>query len=310
MIFLKEDLKRAVEGSLLMENNKKKKKNVYSLAAAVTVVMIIGLVFCPSASGQQPGESQSGSQIIEYRIGSKDLLEIKVYELPELNQTVRVAEDGTVNLAVIGKVQTSGLTAQELEKKLAAILDEKYTKNAHVTVIIREHQKIAVIGAVGRPGLYEMGGQTSLLQILSEAGGLTPQAGKEIHILRQTDSGEKERLVINVDQLMKKSNDANIILQPKDEIIVPFDQQLTVYVYGEVRNSGAIQFMESKKITLLQAVAQAGGLTEWANAVQVLVKRKDPKTGKDLNYWYNLKKIINGSKPDVFLQDGDVVVVH
>ena len=57
-------------------------------------------------------------------------------------------------------------------------------------------------------------------------------------------------------------------------------------------------------------MAQAGGLTEWDNRVQVLVKRKDPQTGKDLNYWYNLKKIINGSKPDVFLQDGDVVVVH
>ncbi len=273
------------------------------------MVMMIMVIFSQSLLAQQSAEPQTG-QVIEYKIGSKDLLEIKVYELPELNQTVRVAEDGTVSLAVIGKVQASGLTAQELEKKLAAILDEKYTKNAHVTVIIREHQKIAVIGAVGRPGLYEMAGQTSLLQILSEAGGLTPQAGKEIHIMRQTESGEKERLIINVDQLMKQSNDANIILQPKDEIIVPFDQQLTVYVYGEVKNPGAIQFMESKKITLLQAVAQAGGLTEWANGVQVLVKRKDIKTGKDLNYWYNLKKIINGSKPDVYLQDGDVVVVH
>ncbi len=281
-----------------------------SRTAAVGLVMMIMLIFNQSVLAQQSEEKQPVTEVIEYKIGSKDLLEIKVYELPELNQTVRVAEDGTVSLAVIGKVQASGLTAQELEKKLAAILDEKYTKNAHVTVIIREHQKIAVIGAVGRPGLYEMAGQTSLLQILSEAGGLTPQAGKEIHIMRQTESGEKERLVINVDRLMRQSNDANILLQPKDEIIVPFDQQLTVYVYGEVKNPGAIQFMESKKITLLQAVAQAGGLTEWANAVQVLVKRKDPKTGKDLNYWYNLKKIINGSKPDVYLQDGDVVVVH
>ena len=287
-----------------------KLKNSCLLAVMFASVMITGLVFCPLALAQQASETQPASQVIEYRIGAKDLLEIKVYELPELNQTVRVAEDGTVSLAVIGKVEVSGLTAQELEKKLAGILDEKYTKNAHVTVIIREHQKIAVIGAVGRPGVYEMAGQTSLLQILSEAGGLTTQAGKEIHILRQNDAGQKERIVLNVDELMKKSNDANLMLQPKDEIIVPFDQQLTVFVYGEVKNPGAIQFMESKKITLLQAVAQAGGLTEWANAVQVQVKRKDPKTGKDLNYWYNLKKIVNGSKPDIYLQDGDVVVVH
>jgi len=293
-----------------MENDKMKLNSHCLLPAIIALIMISGLVFCQTALAQQAGETQPSTQVIEYRIGSKDLLEIKVYELPELNQTVRVAEDGTVSLAVIGKVEVSGLTAQELEKKLASILDEKYTKNAHVTVIIREHQKIAVIGAVGRPGLYEMAGQTSLLQMLSEAGGLTPQAGKEIHILRQNDAGQKERIVLNVDEIMKKSNDANLMLQPKDEIIVPFDQQLTVFVYGEVKNPGAIQFMESKKITLLQAVAQAGGLTEWANAVQVLVKRKDPKTGKDLNYWYNLKKIVKGSKPDVYLQDGDVVVVH
>jgi len=81
---------------------------------------------------------------------------------------------------------------------------------------------------VGRPGLYEMAGPTSLLQILSEAGGLTQQAGKEIHILRQQDDGDKERIVLNVDDLMRRSQDANILLKPKDEIIVPFDQTLTV----------------------------------------------------------------------------------
>jgi polysaccharide export outer membrane protein len=286
-----------------------KHKRIYLPVIIVAIPLIASPFFCQIALAQQPPETQQAGQVIEYRIGSKDLLEIKVYELPELNQTVRVAEDGTVTLAVIGKVAVSGLTAQELEKKLAAILDERYTKNAHVTVIVREHQKIAIMGAVGRAGLYEMAGPTTLLQILSEAGGLTPQAGKEIHILRQTDTGEKERIVINIDDLIKKGNNSNIPLQPKDEIIVPFDQTLTVYVYGEVRSPGAIQFLESKKITLLQAVAQAGGLTEWANAVQVMVKRKDPQTGKEKNLWYNLKKIISGNRPDVFLEDGDIVIV-
>lgn len=263
------------------------------------------------AQQTQPEQAKAQSaQVIDYRIGAKDLLEIKVYELPELNQTVRVAEDGTITLAVIGSVAASGLTAQELEKKIAAILDEKYTKGAHVTVIIREHQKIAVFGAVAKPGLYEIAGPTSLLQLLSEAGGLTPQAGKKIHILRQQDDGEsKEKIVINVDDLMKGNNNASIMLKPKDEIIVPFDQTLTVFVYGEVKNPGAIQFQESKGLTLLRAVAQAGGMTEWANGVQVLVKRKDPQTGKEKNLWFNLKKIIEGKREDFPLQDGDVIVV-
>ncbi|NPV83594.1 MAG: hypothetical protein HPY46_08445 [Candidatus Aminicenantes bacterium] len=265
----------------------------------------------PALARQQVEQAQTqATQVVDYRIGAKDLLEIKVYELPELNQTVRVAEDGTITLAVIGPVPASGLTAQELEKRIAAILDEKYTKGAHVTVIIREHQKIAVLGAVAKPGLYEMAGPTTLLQILSEAGGLTQQAGKEIHILRQQDDGNsKERIVLNVDDLMRRSQDTNIILKPKDEIIVPFDQTLTVFVYGEVRNPGAIQFLESKGLTLLKAVAQAGGLTEWANAVQVLVKRKDPQTGKEKNLWFNLKKIIDGKRADFPLQDGDIIIV-
>ena len=288
----------------------KKGRKFQTLWIVISMLITVSLSSAPAVAQQKIEQPQAQTgQVVDYRIGAKDLLEVKVYELPELNQTVRVAEDGTITLAVIGPVPASGLTAQELEKKIAAILDEKYTKGAHVTVIIREHQKIAVLGAVGRPGLYEMAGPTTLLQILSEAGGLTQQAGKEIHILRQQDDGDKERIVLNVDDLMRRSQDTNIILKPKDEIIVPFDQTLTVFVYGEVRNPGAIQFLESKGLTLLKAVAQAGGLTEWANAVQVLVKRKDPQTGKEKNLWFNLKKIIDGKRPDFPLQDGDIIVV-
>lgn len=258
---------------------------------------------------QQIKENETPLKAMDYRIGPKDLIEIKVYELPELDQTVRVAEDGTVSLAVIGKVAVNGLTAQELEKKLGEILDQKYTKAAHVTVIIREHQKIAILGAVGRPGLYEMVGPTSLFQILSEAGGLTPQAGKEIHILREKSPGNKERIILNLDEVLKSGQTSEIMMQPRDEIIVPFDQTLTVYVYGEVKTPGAIAYQESKKITLLQAIARAGGLTEWANGIQVMIKRKDPKTGQEKNLWYNLKKVVDGKKPDIYLQDGDIVIV-
>ncbi len=285
--------------------NRRKKEKRMLLTLLISGLLLVHTSLFP----QQETEQASSEKVIEYRISTKDLLEIKVFELPELNQTVRVAEDGTIMLAVIGQVPAAGLTARELEQKIAEILDAKYTKGAHVTVIIREHQKIAVLGAVSRPGLYEMAGPTTLLQILSQAGGLTLQAGKEIHILRKQNNGDKERIVINVDDLMRRDIKSNLLLKPDDEIVVPFDQTLTVYVYGEVRNPGAIQFKESRGLTLLQAVAQAGGLTEWANAVQVLVKRKDPQTGQEKNLWFNLKKIIDGKRPDFPLKDGDIIVV-
>jgi polysaccharide export outer membrane protein len=276
----------------------------FSLAFLLAIILSINATFA-----QQNQNTETNLKSVDYRIGPKDLIEIKVYELPELDQTVRVAEDGTVSLAVIGKVEVNGLTAQELEKKLSEILNQKYTKAAHVTVVIKEHQKVAILGAVGRPGLYELIGPTSLFQILSEAGGLTPQAGQEIHILRETTPGNKERIILNLNEVLKSGQTSSIMLQPRDEIIVPFDQTLTVYVYGEVKTPGAITYQESKKITLLQAIARAGGLTEWASGIQVMVKRKDPNTGQEKNLWYNLKKIVDGKKPDIYLQDGDIVIV-
>ena len=105
-----------------------------------------------------PPRTPAPWQSDDYRIGAKDLLEIAVFELPELNQTVRVSEDGSITLSLLGKVEVSGLTAQELEKKLASLLDRQYTKGAHVTVFIKEYQKVSVLGAVGKPGQYELVG--------------------------------------------------------------------------------------------------------------------------------------------------------
>jgi polysaccharide export outer membrane protein len=133
------------------------------------------ILFLALLAGPFFGNAQDAPplQVNDYRIGAKDLLEITVFELPELSQTVRVSEDGSITLSLLGRVEVAGLTAQELEKKLAGLLDKQYTKGAHVTVFIKEYQKVSVIGAVGRPGQYEIVGPTTLLQVIAQAGGLT-----------------------------------------------------------------------------------------------------------------------------------------
>lgn len=245
----------------------------------------------------------------DYRIGTKDLLEIKVFELPELNQTVRVSEDGSVSLSLIGKVDVAGLTAQELEKKLASILDQKYTKASHVTVFIKEYQKVAVFGAVGKPGNYELVGPTTLLQVISQAGGLTPDTMGELYVFRQGKDGQKGKITINLRDLIKGDQNLNIDLQPNDVVSIPVDLPVTVYVYGEVKIPGAIQFKQSQKITLLQAIAQAGGPTEWANKSRVMIKRKPAGSGKEMKIFVNLKDVIAGKKADITLEEGDVIIV-
>jgi polysaccharide export outer membrane protein len=255
-------------------------------------------------------QEEKSSEVNDYRIGTKDLLEIRVFELPELNQTVRVAEDGSISLSLLGKVDVSGLTAQELERKLASILNQKYTKAAHVTVFIKEYQKVAVFGAVGKPGNYELVGPTTLLQVISEAGGLTADAMNELYIFRKEKGGEDKKITINLRDLIVNGNQVlDIELQPNDVVNIPIDQLLTVFVYGNVKTPGAIQFRQSKKITLLQAVAQAGGPTEWASTSHVTIKRKEVKTGKEIRISVNLKDVIAGKISDIILQEGDVVIV-
>jgi len=278
--------------------------------AKISLIVTAILLATFSAHGaSRPQETQT-LQVNDYRIGPKDLLEIAVFGLPELSQTVRVSEDGSITMSLLGKVEVAGLTAQELEKKLASILDKQFTKEARVTVFIKEYQKVSIIGAVGKPGMYELVGPTTLLQVIAQAGGITAQAMNELYVYRLGKDSKQTRITINVEELMIKGNqDLNISLQPNDVVSVPMDQTLNVFVYGEVKNPGAIPFLGSKKITLLQAIAQAGGTSEWAKKSGVMIKRKDKKTGKEIKINVNLKNMINGKVADILLEEGDVVIV-
>ena len=271
------------------------------------VILVLAMM---AASAVYPLQETQSLQVNDYRIGPKDLLEITVFELPELNQTVRVSEDGSITLSLLGKVDVSGLTAQELEKRLVALLDKQYTKGAHVTVFIKEYQKVSVIGAVGRSGQYELVGPTTLLQVIAQAGGLTGQAMNDLFVYRLGSDGKQTRIVINLEDLLINGNqDLNIQLQPKDVVNVPIDQTLTVFVYGEVKSPGAIPYLSSKKITLVQAIAQAGGTTEWAKRTRILIKRRDKRADKEIKFTVNLKKMISGKIAELVLEQGDVVIV-
>jgi polysaccharide export outer membrane protein len=285
-----------------------RKGAIMAKIVGVLCAVLLGLLQpLPAPASQQDLER---AQVNDYQIGPNDLLEITVFELPELNQTVRVSEDGSITLSLLGKVDVATLTAQQLEKKLAALLDEQYTKGAHVTVFIQEYQKVSVLGAVGRPGMYELVGPTNLLTILAQAGGLTNLAMKDIYIYRQDKNGEQTRIVVNIEDLTNNGSPAlNIELQPKDIVTVPLDQMLNVFVYGEVRTPGVVSFLGSKKITLLQAIAQAGGTTEWAKASKVVIKRKDKKTGREIVIPVNMKNILKNKQADIYLEEGDVVIV-
>ena len=285
--------------------------NGFHKALSLTMPLTAALVICMiSAPGLLLGQEVQKAVVNDYKIGPNDLLEIRVFELPDLNLTVRVSEDGSITFSLLGRIEVAGYTAHGLEQKLATVLTEKYVPGgAHVSVFIREYQKISVIGAVGQPGLYELVGPTTLLQAIAQAGGLTALATAEVYVYRQEADGKQTIISIDLEDLNSGSRDLNIDLKPKDVISIPIDQTLNVFVYGEVRNPGAIPYLRSKKITLLQAIAQAGGTTEWAKESKVVVKRKDRATGKEMKINVNLKKMIEGKVADIVLEEGDVVIV-
>jgi polysaccharide export outer membrane protein len=250
--------------------------------------------------------------IREYKIGAKDLLEITIVEMPELNQTVRVSEDGSITLPLIGRVMIDGLTKEEVEKRLATLLlEQNYVKNARVTVFIKEYQskRVALIGAVNKPGMYELVGRMTLLQLISQAAGLTEQASSELFVLREGKDGSQARIVIDLDDLINEGNETlNIPLQAGDIVNIPTERIINVYVFGAVRNPGAIQVKMSKKINILQAIAQAGGLAEGASKT-VTITRKDRKTGKETKIKINLNDVLKGKRPAIELLEGDVAYV-
>jgi polysaccharide export outer membrane protein len=274
----------------------------------VLIILFVSLV------GIAPALAQVDEAFIkEYKIGAKDVLEITVVELPELNQTVRVSEDGSITLPLIGRVAIDGLTKEEVEKRLAALLlEQNYVKNARVTVFIKEYQskRVALIGAVTKPGMYELVGRMTLLQLISQAAGLTENASSSMFVLREGKDGNQARIVIDLDDLINNGNQTlNIPLQAGDIVNIPVEQFINVYVFGAVRNPGVIQAKMSKNITILQAIAQAGGLIEGASKSGVTVTRKDKKTGDEIKIKVNLNDVLKGKEPAMDLLEGDVVYV-
>jgi len=270
-------------------------------------IIIAALFLCVSMSYMFAQEASS----TEYKIGPKDELEISVAGWEEVSKTVRVTEEGKITLPYLGEIDVEGLTQLELEKKLSDLLEKDYLQNPQVSVFISKFlSKIVYVdGAVGEPGTYELRGRQFLMQIITQAGGLTPEAGKDIYVIRHHNNGTSDSLKISINDLYYDVDPAlNIPLEPGDIINVPFDKAVRVFVMGQVRNPGALEFRKSEMPTLLKAIAAAGGFSERASKGGVTIKRTDDD-GKERTIKVNVKDILKGKIKDIPLQENDVINV-
>jgi polysaccharide export outer membrane protein len=276
----------------------------------IFLLILVGAAY-PQPQPQTQDQEAKDVFVKAYRIGPGDLIEIKIFELEQLSQVVRVSEDGSITLPLLGRVEVEGLTQEAVASKLAGLLAAKYVKNPQVTVFIKEYKskQVAVIGAVEKPGSYELIGRKNLLQMISAAGGFTDQATDEIYVLREGPDGNTGSIPIDLKDLLVNGNQKlNIPIEPNDVINVPVDKEIRVFVFGRVTQPGALKFKISEKVTLLKAIAQAGGWAEGAKQSAVVITRKD-KAGQEKRIRVNVKDILSGKKKDIPLQEGDVVFV-
>jgi len=168
---------------------------------------------------------------------------------------------------------------------------------------------VSVIGAIVKPGNYEVVGRTTLLEVISQAGGLASgQDPDRVVIIRKSGEGENESQVIDLNRLMMEgATDLNVELRPGDIVNIPVAQHIDIYVFGQVKSPGHLQIRQRGQITLLQAIAQAGGFLDRARKGSVSITRRED--GKEVKYKVNVKRIISGKESDFILQSNDIIHV-
>ncbi len=263
--------------------------------------------------------AQSSASPSSYQIGPEDLLQITLFNIPEAEgrvtpriANVRVNQQGSVMLPLLGELSVKGLSVSALEQVLRARYD-KYIHDPQVGVFVSEYrQRVSVIGAVSKPGPVELTGPKALIDVLALAGGLTDRAGSQVHIYRNAPEG-RQSFVIDLLFLTNGNRSTNpesaalvsMPIQVGDILNVP--QAGTVFIDGAVKTPGS--FPIPRRYTLTQALTLAGGVDyELANyGGTVIFRRRTP--GEVETIPVNLNEVLAGNAVDPQIEPDDSIVV-
>ena len=249
----------------------------------------------------------------EYTIGSGDILKITVWGHDDLSKDYPVTHDGRVPFPLIGSLPAAGLTTSELAKRLRDLLEKDYLVNPQVLVAVREYlsSKVHVMGEAEKPGLFYLTGPTTLLEVLSKAGGLSRTAGKDLVLVRSESGkaagrpGVSSTVLLRLDVRKIQAGDVkeNILLQNGDMMFVP--KASAFFVLGEVTKAGT--FPLDKETSVLEAITLAGGFNGTAapSGVKVLRRMTD---GKQETISLDLSGAVPRDK-SFRIEDGDTVLV-
>src|SRR5438045_2159045 len=277
-----------------------------------------------TASSVDAKQAKCGSEIRStYLLGPDDQLEISAPELTEAsNKPVRVDGEGEIQVPLVGRVHVAGLTVQQTEEELNKALST-YIRRPQVVVNVAEvrSQPVSILGAVNTPGVHQVHGKKTVLEMLALAGGVRPDAGYRVRITRelewgciplpgatQDSSGRFSVAELNLKEIMEAKNpEENIQIFPHDVISVPKAEM--VYVIGEVKRSGGFVLGEHQSMSVLQALSLAEGLGTGADARHAKILRLKSDADQRIEMPVDIKDALNGKKPDVPLQGEDILFI-
>lgn len=256
---------------------------------------------------------QNPSGTADYRLAPEDLLEITLYNIPESEAGVtprkveaRVSQEGVITLPLVGDVQAAGLTLPALERSLRERYD-RYLHKPQVGVNIKEYrgQRVTVAGAVKNPGVFQLTGPKTVIDLLSMAGGLDSRAGSQVHLYRQGSEG-RQNYIIDLQALARNPGLVNMPVQAGDVLNVP--QSGMFFVTGAVRKPGSYPLTQA--YTFTQAVTVAGGVNgDLANYSEIAIFRRRNGLEEAEKIPVNLDDIFAGKARDPLIAPDDVIVV-
>jgi polysaccharide export outer membrane protein len=267
----------------------------------VFTCMLVLLLFAPF-SGKCLSETG-------YAIGPGDVLMISVWGDEDLTREVVVSPEGTVAFPLIGQVRAAGHSAADLRGFITERLADGYLVDPQVEVVVKEYrsQKVYVLGEVVRPGTYQLDSRASILEIISEAGGLAENAGDSAQIIRGGKDWSKDQplrpneegvaQVIQVDLrglLSGEVDSESLQVQHGDTLFVRKGE--VFFIYGEVVQPGKYRW--EKDLTVLKAVIISGGFTDIASKRRIKIRREDPEGDEKIR-----------AKLDTPVEPGDTVIV-
>jgi len=260
-----------------------------------TLAFLIGLIAATLSQAQE-----------SLLLAPGDLVHIAVFDVPEMEQHVRITDDGAIHLALIGQVAVIGMTPSNAARKVADLLTAgSFIQHAQVSILVEQYASaaISVSGQVEHPGSYPVTTPRNIMDVLSMAGGLTPIADIHLTLKRRGDFGETLYVAIpnNADAALTNS----VMVYPGDLVIVP--KAGLVYVLGDAARPGGYVMNDDAHLTVLQAVALAGGTTKTAAEGRVCLVRQSISGPQEIQL--HLKEMERGTQADLLLKAEDVIYI-